>query len=155
LLFGGALAAAWQRSRRRRLLAAVVAACALVATVVSWVVAALQPGAGPYAVRIVAPLQNAQVGSPVALTVCGFYPDGTRVPATDAEHLLVVFVDGVERATVDRSQIAYMLSAGSHTIKTELVTPSHHAFDPPQIAEVTVLVQPAAPAGASQEQAAC
>jgi hypothetical protein len=155
LLFGGALAAAWLRSGRRRLIAAGVAGCALVATLASWVIAALQPGAAAYAVRIVAPQQNAVVSSQVALTVCGFYPDGTKVPATDAQHYLIVFVDGVEAATVDRSQIVYALSNGTHTIKTELVTPAHHAFDPPQIAEVTIRVRAIAPSGAAEAQAAC
>ena len=102
LLFGGALAGASLHSGRRRRIAAAVALCALAATVTFWVVAAIQPGAAPYAVRIVAPQQNALVNSPVAVTLCGFYADGTRVPATNAQHYVTVFVDGAEVATVDR-----------------------------------------------------
>jgi hypothetical protein len=155
LLFGGVLGAVWVRRRRVRRVAVAIALCALAATVTSWVVAAIQPGAAPYALRIIAPQQNAIVANPVVLTVCGVYADGTRVPATDAQRYVIVFVDGAEVATVDRSQSVYTLSTGTHTIKTEVVTPSHHAFDPAQIAEVTLRVQPNAPANAAETPGAC
>jgi hypothetical protein len=155
LLFGGVLAAVWARSRPARRVAAAVALGALAATVASWVVSAMQPGAAPYTLRVIAPQQNSAVGNPVVVTVCGVYADGTRVPATDAHHYVILFVDGAEVATVARARSVYTLSMGTHTIKAELVTSSHQAFDPAQIAEVTLRVQPDAPANAAETPSRC
>ena len=155
LLFGGALAAVTLRSRTQRRIAGSVAFIALGGTIITWVVGAFQPGAAPYALRIIAPPQDASVVSPVTITVCGVHPDGTEVPATDSQHYMIVFIDGREVATVDRSQLSEAVPSGTHTITAELVTPSHHAFDPPQIAAVTLTVHPMAAGSQSLSPVSC
>src|SRR6202022_4911297 len=80
LLFGGAVAGATLRLRSWRRIARAVAVLALCGTIAAWVLAAVQPGAAPYTVRIVSPPQNAVVTSPVTVTICGFYADGIRFP---------------------------------------------------------------------------
>lgn len=151
LLFAGGLAALTLRSRPLRLLAAGLAICGASGTVIAWLLAAAQPGAAPYAVRIVEPTSGASVASPLTLTVCGVRSDGRTLPATDAAHYLVVFVDGREVSTVDTWQFVEQLSAGTHAVRVELVTPAHHAFSPPATDVVTVHVtraHPPLPSGA-------
>jgi hypothetical protein len=146
LLFGGAAAALATQRRLQRRVAIAVAASGLVGTVAAWGVAAAQPGVAPYAIRIAAPQSGALVASPVTLTVCGVRGDGSTLRATDAQHYLVVFVDGHEVPTVDAWQFPVELTGGSHEVRVELVTPMHHAFNPPATADVSVNVsQQAAP----------
>jgi hypothetical protein len=140
LLFGGAAAMLSLRRRAWRYTAAAATMCGLAVTIAAYVAAALQPGAPPYAVRITAPETGSFVSSPVLLTVCGVRGDGSTRPATDAAHYLVVFVDGHEVPTVDAWRFAETLTPGQHTIRVELVTPSHHAFAPPAIATTRVTV---------------
>ena len=140
LLFGGGLAAVAARRRAWRIVATAVAVCGLGGTLTAWVAAAVQPGASPYSLRIATPVSGIPVLSPVALTVCGVRPDGSTLPATDAAHYLVVFVDGRERPTVDAWQFAEPMATGTHAIKVELVTPAHHAFSPPATATTTISV---------------
>lgn len=144
-LFAGGLGALALRRRRWRVAAAALCVCGLGGIVTSWVVAAIQPGAPPYTLRIAAPASDSRLASPVTLTVCGVRPDGSTLPATDAAHYLVVFVDGHEVPTVDAWRFSEELSSGRHTIKVELVTPAHHAFNPPATATTTVTVRAAAP----------
>jgi hypothetical protein len=144
-LFGGAVAAASLRRRAWRITAGVVAACGLAGTVTAIVATAVQPGAPPYTIRIVAPATGSRLASPVLLTVCGVQADGTTRPATDAAHYLVVFVDGHEVPTVDAWRFDETLAPGRHRIQVDLVTPSHHAFAPPAVATTTVTVTADAP----------
>ncbi|MBV9100520.1 MAG: hypothetical protein JOZ46_04265 [Candidatus Dormibacteraeota bacterium] len=148
LLFGGALAAVALRSRTRRAAACVVAALGAAGTAAAWTLAAVQPGPAPYALRITAPADGARASSPLTLTVCGVRGDGTTVPATDPTHYLVVFVDGHEVATVDQWQFAEVLSPGAHTLAVQLVTPVHHAFNPPATTAIRVDIVSEAPAPA-------
>ena len=136
MLFGGAAGAVLLHRRPWRLVAAVIACVGFVATVGSWVLAALQPGAPPYTIRIVAPVNGARVSSPVVLTVCGVRADKSLLPSTDGRHYLAVFIDSREVPTVDTWHVAERLTAGVHTIRVELVTPSHHAFTPAMNAQV-------------------
>ncbi|MBV8195591.1 MAG: hypothetical protein JOY80_08690 [Candidatus Dormibacteraeota bacterium] len=140
LLFAGAVTAFVVRRRAWRVTAVVLSACGAIGTLTSWVVAAVQPGVPPYSLRVIYPTNGARVASPLLLTVCGVRGDGTMVPATDPSHYLVVFVDGHEVATVDAWQLAEILAPGQHDIRVELVTPAHHAFDPPAIASTDVTV---------------
>jgi hypothetical protein len=144
-LFGGAVAVASLRRRAWRITAGVVSACGLAGTVIAIVATAIQPGAPPYTIRIVAPASGSTLSAPVLLTVCGVRSDGTSRPATDAAHYLVVFVDRHEVPTVDAWRFAETLAPGRHTIQVDLVTPSHHAFAPPAVATITVTVTPDAP----------
>lgn len=145
LLFGGGVTAFALHQRRWRVVAAAVACAGFCGTVSSWVLAAVQPGAPPYAIRIVAPSSGERVSSPVVLTVCGVRSDGTRVPATDAQHYLVVFVDGREVPTVDAWRFAEEVAPGRHALRVELVTPAHHAFSPAATATTTVTIAQDAP----------
>ncbi len=145
LLFGGALGAVALHSRRRRAVALALGCAGLGGTVASLVLAAVQPGPAPYAIRIAAPLSGSTVSSPVVLTVCGVLPDGSSVDATDSQHYLVVFVDGHEVPTVDVWRFAERLTPGEHALRVELVTPQHHAFNPPATASATVTVAAGAP----------
>jgi hypothetical protein len=140
LLGGGVVGMLSLRRRAWRFSAAAVTMCGLAGTVAAYVTAAIQPGAPPYAIRITAPETGALVSSPVLLTVCGVRRDGSTQPATDIAHYLVVFVDGHEVPTVDAWRFAETLTPGPHTIRVELVTPSHHAFAPPAIAITKVTV---------------
>jgi len=145
LLFGGVLGAVTLRSRSWRVVATGIACCGFGGTVATWVVAVVQPGAPPYALRVAAPPNGTHSASPVLLTVCGVRPDGSLLPATDPQHYLVVFADGHEIPTVDDWQFTEALAPGRHTIRVELVTPAHHAFNPPAVASVTLTVAPDAP----------
>jgi hypothetical protein len=91
-------------------------------------------------------VNGARVVSPLTLTVCGVRADRSTLPATDAAHYLVVFVDGHEVPTVDAWQFDERLTPGTHVIRVELVTPAHHAFNPPTTATTTVSVLGDAPA---------
>jgi hypothetical protein len=143
-LFAGALLAFTLRRRRLRRIAAAVSALGLLGTVGNWVVAATQPGAPPYAIRIVSPAADATVPETVLLTVCGVQGDGTTVPSTDSQHYLVVYVDGREAPVVDASQFPEVLSPGPHTITVQLVTPSRQAFSPPATASIQLTASPGA-----------
>lgn len=148
LIFGGGLMVFVVRRTAMRVAGAVAAVAGAGGLIASWVLspALLQPA--PYAVRIVSPMPGAEVGSPFTLTVCGVPATGGRVPATDSQHYLAVFIDGVEVPTVDVWHIPEDLQAGPHTIKVELVSPSHQAFNPPAIATENIRVLPGAdPAG--------
>ncbi|HYL72414.1 MAG TPA: hypothetical protein VEY89_14025 [Candidatus Dormibacteraeota bacterium] len=149
LLFGGLLAAFALRGRAWRVLAAALAVLGFGGTAASWALAAVQPGAPPYGMRIIAPRDGAQVASPVTLTVCGVRGDGSTLPATDAAHYLVVTVDGHEVPTVDQWQFAEPLALGMHSITVELVTPAHHVFSPPTKSTVHVRVVRVAPTAAA------
>ena len=149
LLFGGGLAAVVVRRRVWRVVATALAVCGLGGTLTAWVAAAVQPGSPPYSLRIAMPANGARVPSPVTLTVCGVRSDGTMLPATDAAHYLAVFVDGREVPTVDAWQFAEAVGPGTHVIRVELVTPAHHAFNPPAAARATISVVSDAPAATS------
>lgn len=151
-LFGGALAALTLPSRGLRRLAIVISVCGFVGTVTTWVVAAVQPGRPPYSLRIVAPAPGERVAPLVTITVCGVRGDGTMTPATDPQHFLVVFIDGKEVPTVDVWHVRESLPLGAHQIRVQLVTPTHHAFNPPASASVTVQVASDAP---MSQPAAC
>lgn len=140
LCFGGALAVLVLRRRAWRIAAAIATACGFAGTVGSWVVAAVQPGPAPYSLRIVSPAPGSVVSPFVLLTVCGVRGDGSIQAATDSAHYLVVFVDGHEVPTVDAWRFGEWLEPGVHAIRVELVTPSHHAFNPPAIASTRVTV---------------
>ncbi len=144
LIFGGGLVVFVVRRTAMRVAGAVAAAAGAGGLIASWVLspALLQPA--PYAVRIVSPMPGAEVGSPLTLTVCGIPATGGRVPATDSQHYLAVFIDGVEVPTVDVWHIPEDLPTGPHSIKVELVSPSHQAFNPPAIATENVRVLPGA-----------
>jgi hypothetical protein len=146
LLFGGGLAAVAVRQRGWRIVATALAVCGLGGTLTAWVAAAVQPGAPPYSLRIASPVNGARAASPLTLTVCGVRTDSSTLPATDAAHYLVVFVDGHEVPTVDEWQFAETVAPGTHVIKVELVTPAHHAFNPPATATTTVAIVTDAPA---------
>ena len=148
LLFGGGLAAVAARRRTWRVVATALAVCGLGGTLTAWVAAAVQPGAPPYSLRIASPMNGARVVSPLTLTVCGVRADSSTVPATDAAHYLVVFVDGREVPTVDAWQFAEPMAPGTHAIRVELVTPTHHAFNPPSATTTTVSVVNDAPTAA-------
>jgi hypothetical protein len=148
LLFGGGLAAVAVRRRAWRIVATALAVCGLGGTLTAWVAAAVQPGAPPYSLRIASPANGARVVSPLTLTVCGVRADSSTLPASDAAHYLVVFVDGHEAPTVDAWQFAERLAPGTHVIRVELVTPAHHAFNPPATATTTISVVQDVPAPA-------
>lgn len=148
LLFGGGLAAVALRSRAWRVVATTLAVCGLGGTLTAWVAAAIQPGAPPYSLRIASPVNRARVVSPLTITVCGVRTDGSTLPATDAAHYLVVFVDGHEVPTVDAWQFDERLTPGTHVIRVELVSPAHHAFNPPTTATTTITVVHDVPAPA-------
>lgn len=145
LVFGGALAVFALRRKPLRIAGGVAAGCGLAALAASWVLSPALLVPAPYTLRIVSPAPDAHVGSPLTLTVCGIASSGGRVPATDDQHYLAVFIDGVEVPTVDVWQVPEELPAGTHTLEVELVTPAHQAFDPPAIARETVTVTPGAP----------
>ena len=151
LLFGGGLATVAMRRRAWRIVATALAVCGLGGTLTAWVAAGVQPGASPYSLRIASPANGARVVSPLTLAVCGVRADSSTLPATDAAHYLVVFVDGHEVPTVDAWQFAERLAPGTHVIRVELVTPAHRAFNPPTAATTTISVvhDVAAPAPAN------
>jgi hypothetical protein len=148
LLFGGGLAVVAARRRAWRVVATALADCGLGGTLTAWVAAAVQPGAPPYSLRIASPANGTRVVSPLTLTVCGVRADSSTLPATDAAHYLVVFVDGRERPSVDAWEFAEPLAPGTHVIRVELVTPAHHAFNPPTTATTTISVVHDVPAPA-------
>lgn len=151
-LFGGVVAALTSRARTWRWLALAVSVLGLAGTLATWAVAAVQPGSPPYFLRIVAPAPGERVAPLVTITVCGVRGDGRMVPATDPHHYLVVFIDGREVPTVDAWQFREEMSLGVHEVRVQLVTPSHHAFNPPALASVTVHVESDAP---TLQPAAC
>jgi len=148
LIFGGALVIFVVRRTPVRIAGAVAAVAGTGGLIVSWVLTPALLVPAPYGLRIVSPTPGADVGSPLTLTVCGVPATGSRIPATDSQHYLAIFIDGVEVPTVDVWHIPEDLSSGLHTVKVELVSPSHQAFSPPAVATETITVVPGAnPAG--------
>lgn len=148
LIFGGGLIVFVVRRTAIRVAGALAALAGGGGLIASWVLTPALLVPAPYALQIVSPIPGAEVGSPLTLTVCGVPAAGGRVPATDSQHYLAVFIDGIEVPTVDAWHIPEDLSAGSHTVKVELVSPSHQAFNPPAIAtEHITVVAGADPAG--------
>ncbi len=144
LIFGGGLVVFVVRRTAMRVAGAVAAVVGVGGLIASWVLTPALLVPPPYALRIVSPTPGAEVGSPLTLTVCGVPATGGRVPATDSQHYLAVFIDGVEVPTVDVWHIPEDLAAGPHTVKVELVSPSHQAFNPPAIATEDITVVPGA-----------
>jgi hypothetical protein len=144
LIFGGGLVVFVVRRTAMRVAGAVAAVAGVGGLIASWVLTPALLVPAPYALRIVSPTPGAEVGSPLTLTVCGVPATGGRVPATDSQHYLAVFIDGVEVPTVDVWHIPEDLAAGRHSVKVELVSPSHQAFNPPAIATEDITVVPGA-----------
>ncbi len=140
LIFGGLLVLFAVRRTAARIAGGAVALCGVGGLVVSWVLSPALLVPAPYGVRILSPAAGASVGSPFTLTVCGVQPSGSLVPATGSQVYLAVILDGVQGPTVDTWHVPIELSAGSHTVEVELVSPSHQAFSPPATAKETITV---------------
>lgn len=144
LLFGGAFVALAVRRHRWRQAAIAVSGLGLVVTGIGWVADSAQPGAAPYALRVVAP---SRIAPPEAVfTVCGLRGDGTLLRPTDAQHWLVPFVDGRQRPTIDAPVYPVRLSPGGHKVRFDLVTPSNREFSPAAQVSIQLTVDTSAAA---------
>ena len=148
LLFGGRWARmAADPAVRRAFLA--VAGVGLVATVAVYVLLPSAPSAPlGLSVRIATPAASATVTSPVLVTVCGT----SDIPGRG--RLLSVSIDGRQVAEVDANSAAVTVTAGTHTLRVELVTTDHRAYAPPVLTEETITVA-GHRAAASAPHAAC
>jgi MYXO-CTERM domain-containing protein len=73
---------------------------------------------------------NGDVTSPVQLTACATWPDGSAATTPDGDHVLAVLVDGAQVATESASMFAVPMARGSHTLRIELLTRDHREFSP-------------------------
>ncbi len=146
LLFGGAVAAMAVPLRARRVCLA-VAGLGLVSTCVVYALLPSAPSAPRgLSVQIAAPSTATAITSPVLVKVCG---GASAIPGTG--RLLSISVDGRQVAEVSADTAVVSMSAGSHTLRAELVTSQHREYAPPVLTDVTVTVTGIGPLGTAPD----
>jgi hypothetical protein len=98
------------------------------AIVVMVTIGLFAPQAPGYALSLAV---NPQGASPLPITVCAKYPSGSATTTPDRDHVLTVLVDGVQRGYQLTSQFAVSMTAGTHTVRVELLSKDHRELTPP------------------------
>ena len=137
-LFGGALGSlVWWRQVRRRSVLVAISGAGLIATAVLLVVQPSAPVRPGYGIALVG---ARAATSPVVVRACGIDAVVSSAPVPGPDRLLLISVDGRQRAEIHGGTVALPLPAGDHRVVAELITADHRAFVPPITASMDVTV---------------
>lgn len=98
-----------------------------------------------YSIRLLTPAQDAQVTSPVLMTVCGRTASGRPADVPGAGKVLSIFVDGRQTFEAAKASVGILVPPGPHDLRVEVLTGDHREFSPVVDATVHVLVTGSAP----------
>jgi hypothetical protein len=144
IVFVGAAVVGFAPRRYRRMgggLAGVGVAGLLAANVF----AASSPTSPGYSIRLLTPAQDAEVASPVPVTVCGRTASGAPAAVPGAGKLLSIFVDGRQTFEAAKANVGVLVPPGPHDLRVEVLTGDHREFSPVVDASVHVVVTGSAP----------
>jgi len=130
-LWGGLLGAVAWRRRRRGVASAALAVAGLAATVLGFVDSATPPKPPGFTLMLASPVDGTAVSSPVLVVACGRWPDGSAAQVPGPGQLLLVLIDGVVASEGRLPNAAVDISPGRHSLRVEVITGNHAAYQPP------------------------